>query len=114
MTNITSLRSFYSIMTIALIMIISFQVSAQNQKWFEQQFKKNPDKILASIERNIALQINRNSYKLKDLKHEIKRSQQKQLKLLKLVKTSHPKFYKDNLKRLKDENWYKRYLKSRK
>ena len=73
MTNTTSLRSFYSIMTIALIMVISFRVSAQNSQWFEQQFKKKPAKILASIERSIARQVNRYSYKPKDHKQEIKK-----------------------------------------
>ena len=91
--------------------------AAQRQKQFEQQFKKNPSKTLKAIENNFKAKFSKFNAKItnsKDFKKAIQATQKDMFKVLKLVKKSHPKFYKDNFKRFNNKNWYRRYLKAEK
>ncbi|MCK4864132.1 MAG: hypothetical protein KAT06_01780, partial [Gammaproteobacteria bacterium] len=91
--------------------------AVENKKRLEQQFKANPTKTFSSIEKNLKSNLSKIDAKTitsKDFIKEIKLTQLELQNFLKLVKKSHPKFYANNFKRLKDEDWYKQYLKSEK
>lgn len=87
--------------------------AAENKKRFYAAFKKDPERTLKSIENNLKDKLSKldaKTLKSNEFIKKIEKTRKDYLKVMKLVKKSHPVFYKKNIRRFKSKDWYKRYL----